>query len=65
MGSAVCDHCHAHFGANTVRRRFSSAKCRKTAWTRKREDRETRIREQVKALAKQLGLTAEDFADEE
>jgi hypothetical protein len=62
MESAVCDHCHAHFNAKTIRRRFRSAKCRKPHWTRQREDRETRMREQVKALAKQMGLTAKDFS---
>ncbi len=62
MGSAVCDHCHAHYEAETIRRRFCSAKSRKAYWTWQREDRETRMREQAKALAKQVGLTAEDFA---
>jgi hypothetical protein len=45
-----------------VRRRVCSTKCRKAAWTKMREDREARLREQVKAMAKQMGLTAEDFA---
>ncbi len=55
-----CQHCDAIFEAKTVRRQFCSAKCRKAAWQRKREDREARLRELVKVLAKEAGLTVED-----
>ncbi len=54
--------CGQEFEAKTVRRQYCSAKCRKAAWKRKREDRESRLRERVKGLAKDLGLTADDFA---
>ncbi len=54
--------CGQEFEAKTVRRQYCSAKCRKAAWQRKRQDREARLRERVKALAKDLGLRAEDFA---
>jgi len=57
-----CEHCEADFSPKTIRGRFCSAKCRKAAWQRKREDREARLRKRVKALAKDLRLTAEDFA---
>ncbi len=57
-----CQHCDTNFEAKTERRRFCSAKCRKAAWQQKREERETRLRDRVKSLAKDLGLTPEDFA---
>ena len=57
-----CAHCEADFEPKTSRGRFCSAKCRKAAWQRKREDREARLRDRVKMLAKDLGLRPEDFA---
>ncbi len=54
--------CGQEFEAKTVRRQFCSAKCRKAAWQRKRQDREARLRERVKGLAKDLGLRVEDSA---
>ncbi len=57
-----CEHCDGEFQPKNSRGRFCSAKCRKAAWTRKREDWEGRLRERVRALAKDLGLTAEDLA---
>ncbi len=39
-----------------------SGRCRAALSRRKREDREARLREKVKALARDLGLGAEDFA---
>ena len=57
-----CDHCEADFTPKNSRGRFCSAKCRKAAWQRKREQRDTRQRELIKTLAKAAGLTAEDFA---
>ena len=57
-----CDYCEADFDAKTTRRRFCSAKCRKAAWQRKRENRESRLRGLLKVLAKEAGLRAEDFA---
>jgi hypothetical protein len=57
-----CEACTTPFEQRNSRGRFCSGKCRAAAWQRKREDREARLRERVKALAKDLGLTAEDFA---
>jgi len=51
MGSGLCEHCHAESPESTQRRRFCNAKCRAAAWQRKREDRESRMRELVKLLA--------------
>jgi len=56
-----CAHCEAEFKPKTTRRRFCSAKCRAAAWQRRRELRETRLKGLVKVLAKEAGLTAEDF----
>ena len=56
-----CEHCEGDFAAKNSRGRFCSAKCRKAAWQRKREDREDRLKGLVKVLAKETGLTAEDF----
>lgn len=61
MGSAVCEHCHAELAGST-RRRFCNAKCRAAAWQAARKNREACLREMVKALAKQAGLTPADFA---
>lgn len=57
-----CEHCEGDFSPKTIRGRFCSPKCRKAAWKRKREERESRLRELVKVLAKEAGLGAEDFA---
>ena len=62
MDTGLCAHCQAAFPQKTSRRRFCSDKCRKAAWTAKREAREARLRALVKALAKDAGLTADDFA---
>ncbi len=56
-----CEHCEADFSPKNVRGRFCSAKCRKAAWQRKWEDRETRMRELVKGLVKATGLTTVDL----
>jgi len=56
-----CEHCEAEFSPKNVRGGFCSAKCRKTAWRRHRDDRETRMREQVKGFVKATGLTTEDL----
>ena len=56
-----CANCGADFTPKLSRGRFCSAKCRKAAWQRKREDREDRLKGLVKVLAKETGLTAEDF----
>lgn len=57
-----CEHCEADFNPKNIRGRFCSAKCRKAAWQRNRVDRESRMRERIKALAKDLGLRPEDLA---
>ena len=57
----LCAHCGSSFVAKTVRRQYCSDKCRAAAWQQKREDREGRLLERVKALAKDVGLTAEDL----
>jgi len=59
----LCAHCGQESPAKTTRRRFCSPKWRAAAWQRKREEREARLRERVKALAKELGLTAEDLEE--
>ena len=48
--------------ALTGRQRACSGKCRAKKSRRKREDREGRMRELVKILAREAGLTPEDFA---
>jgi hypothetical protein len=58
----LCAHCDAEFTPKNVRRRFCSAKCRAAAWQANRTERENRLRGLVKVLAKEAGLTAEDFA---
>mgnify|MGYP000864035555 CR=1 FL=1 len=57
-----CEHCGAFFTPKHPRGRYCSAKCRKAAWQAKRGQREARLRGLVKVLAKEAGLTAEDFA---
>jgi len=57
-----CEHCEADFTPKNSRGRFCSAKCRKAAWTQRREEREAHQRELIKTLARAAGLTAEDFA---
>ncbi|MGD0267236.1 MAG: hypothetical protein ABSD47_20155 [Candidatus Methylomirabilota bacterium] len=56
-----CEHCDGDFAPKNIRGRFCSAKCRKAAWQRKGEDRESRMRELVKVLAREAGLRPEDF----
>ena len=58
----LCAHCGQESPAKTVRRQYCSAKCRAAAWQRRREDRDSRLRERVEALAKDLGLTPEGVA---
>jgi len=58
----TCEHCHGEFSPKNTRGRFCSARCRKAAWQANREAREHRLRGMVKVLAKEAGLTAEDFA---
>ena len=57
----LCAHCRSNVEARTIRRRYCSGNCRAAAWTRRRDEREVRLRERVKALAKESGLTAEDL----
>jgi len=54
-----CPACGAEL---TGRQKCCSGKCRAALSRRKREDRETRLRELVKVLAREAGLRAEDFA---
>jgi hypothetical protein len=42
-----CEHCEDDFTPKTSRRRFCSAKCRKAAWQRKREDNLALVEEQL------------------
>ena len=44
-----------------MRQQFCSAKCRKGAWQRKRDDRETEILDLTRRLALKVGLKAEDL----
>ena len=57
-----CVYCDREFTPKYVRGRFCSSKCLAAAWQRKREDRESRMRELVKVLAREAGLRSEDFA---
>ncbi len=57
-----CEHCNGDFQPKLSRARFCCARCRKAAWQAKREQREAKLRGLVKVLAKEAGLTAEDFA---
>jgi hypothetical protein len=58
----ACEQCGATLEPKTTRRRFCSTTCRKAAWSAKRTEREDRLRGLIKVLAKEAGLTAEDFA---
>jgi hypothetical protein len=62
MGSGVCAHCGVEFKVRSQPRRFCSAKCRAAAWQAARKGKEDRLRGLVKTLAKEAGLTPEDFA---
>ena len=57
-----CENCEAEFTPKTVRGRFCSARCRAAAWQANRVKRGERLKGLVMALAKEAGLTAEDFA---
>jgi predicted nucleic acid-binding Zn ribbon protein len=57
-----CEACGVDFTPKNSRGRFCSAKCRRAAWQRKREDRESRLRALVKLLAREAGLSPDDFA---
>jgi len=56
-----CQHCEAEFTPKQSTGEYCSTRCRCAAWQRKREERESRLRGLVKVLAKETGLTAEDF----
>lgn len=58
----ACEHCGANFEPKNSRGRFCSAKCRKAGWQHRRDERERRLKGLVRVLAKEAGLTAEDFA---
>jgi hypothetical protein len=57
-----CAHCEGEFTPKNIRGRFCSARCRAAAWQANRAQREDRLKGLVKVLAKEAGLTAEDFA---
>ena len=62
MGSALCEHCRAELPESTQRRRFCNAACRAAAWQAARKNRDSRLLEVVRALAKLAGMGPEDFA---
>jgi len=57
-----CAHCQAYFTPTNIRGRFCSPRCRAAAWQAARKNQESRLRGLVKLLAKEAGLTPEDFA---
>ena len=57
-----CAHCDAEFTPKRSTGKFCSARCRSAAWQANRAKREDRLRGLVRVLAKEAGLTAEDFA---
>lgn len=57
-----CAHCEGEFTPKNVRGRFCSGKCRAASWQHARAEREDRLKGLVRVLAKEAGLTAEDFA---
>ena len=58
----ACLACGAALSGRRRDQRCCSGRCRAALSRRKREDRETRLRELVKVLAREAGLRAEDFA---
>jgi hypothetical protein len=57
-----CERCGALCEQRNARRRFCSGKCRATVWQSARKDQESRLRGLVTLLAKETGLTPDDFA---
>jgi len=57
-----CAHCEAEFTPKRTTGKYCSTRCRCAAWQEERDDRERRLKGLVKVLAKEAGLTAEDFA---
>ncbi len=57
-----CAHCEADFTPKNRRRRFCSGRCRAAAWQAARKNQENRLRGLVKLLAKEAGLTPDDFS---
>jgi hypothetical protein len=57
----ACARCGVQFEAKSTRRRFCSARCRAATWQGARKDREARLRELVKLMARETGLKPEDL----
>ena len=57
-----CATCDREFAPKRPWGRFCSKRCRWAGRSARAQDREARLRALVKALAKEAGLTAEDFA---
>lgn len=57
-----CQGCRTPFEQRNTRGRFCSDRCRAAAWQAARKQREDRLKGMVKVLAKEAGLTADDFA---
>jgi hypothetical protein len=58
---ARCAHCDKEFAPKHQRGRYCSSRCRAAAWQAARRNREDRLRQMVKTLAKEAGLTADDL----
>ena len=57
-----CAQCHREFEPQRPWARFCSKECRWAGQAVRRRDREARLLELVKALAKKAGLRPQDFA---
>jgi hypothetical protein len=56
-----CAHCEAEFAPRRSTGKYCSTRCRCAAWQASCVQREDRLKGLVKVLAKEAGLTAEDF----
>jgi len=57
-----CAHCEADFTPKNIRGRFCSSKCRAAAWQAARKNQASQLRGLVTLLAREAGLTPDDFA---
>ncbi len=57
----LCAFCDREFTPKRSTGKYCSTRCRCAAWQAKRAQREDRLKGLVKVLAKEAGLTAEDF----
>ena len=57
-----CAFCDREFTPKRATGKYCSTKCRCAAWKARRDAWDTRLKGLVRVLAKEAGLTAEDFA---